>query len=310
MSKKVLVKVAAELNVGKDTIVEYLSDKGFEIYNKPNQIVTEEMYDELVRKFGKDKATKVKADALIFKNPLVLSKETLNKKSEEEENKKKSEPELKGLKSQGKANLNREEKSKNPNIDKKLNNSYTKKVRQRNRLKKKPPVPSSISEGNKSAEKNKDRRPRVFIGSSSEGLDIAEAIQENLDKLCEVTPWNQGFFGPGSGTLQTLVAECGNFDFAILVMTPDDLTYSRGNQRNSPRDNVLFELGLFMGKIGMNRTFVLFDRVAELKIPSDLAGVTLLDYQIHSDGNIPASVGAACSKIKRRVKKIGILEKS
>src|SRR5260370_6782552 len=99
-----------------------------------------------------------------------------------------------------------------------------------------------------------ERRPAVFIGSSSEGLPIAEAIQVNLDRACEVVIWSQGVFGLSGGTLETLVDKADEFDFAALVVTPDDMTHSRGKDQPSPRDNVLLELGLFMGKIGRMRT--------------------------------------------------------
>jgi predicted nucleotide-binding protein len=82
-------------------------------------------------------------------------------------------------------------------------------------------------------------RPRVFIGSSREGHAIAEAIQLNLDHACEVTIWSQGVFGLGEGTLESLVEKLDSFDFAILVLTNDDVTISREEMKQSPRDNVL-----------------------------------------------------------------------
>ena len=81
MAKKVLVKVATELNVGKDSIVDHLLDKGFEIDNKPNAKITEEMYDELVREFQKDMATKVKADSLVIGNRPAAAKEPAKEKT-------------------------------------------------------------------------------------------------------------------------------------------------------------------------------------------------------------------------------------
>ncbi|MEZ4980266.1 MAG: translation initiation factor IF-2 N-terminal domain-containing protein [Saprospiraceae bacterium] len=66
MAKRVLVKVATELNVGKDSIVEHLLDKGFDIDNKPNAKISDEMYDELVKQFSNDMAIKDKADQLVI----------------------------------------------------------------------------------------------------------------------------------------------------------------------------------------------------------------------------------------------------
>jgi hypothetical protein len=153
-------------------------------------------------------------------------------------------------------------------------------------------------------------RPSVFIGSSREGLEIAEAIQSNLDHLCEVTIWSQGIFGLSSGTLDTLVKRGGDFDFAILVLTPDDLTNSRDVSKPSPRDNVVFELGLFMGLLGSLRTFVVHERSTGIKLPSDLAGVTLADFQRHSSGNLQATLGAASTRIKTAIQELGYRSKT
>src|SRR5690349_18584537 len=116
-------------------------------------------------------------------------------------------------------------------------------------------------------------KPSIFIGSSSEGLKGAQAIEFQLQQEAEVTIWNEGFFGMGDGTLETLVNSLERFDFAILVLTADDLVISREISFQSPRDNVMFELGLFMGRLGRSRTFIVCNSAEKLKLPSDLAGV-------------------------------------
>jgi predicted nucleotide-binding protein len=122
-------------------------------------------------------------------------------------------------------------------------------------------------------------KPSVFIGSSSEGLEFARAVRVLLTQDAEVTVWNEGLFRPGSTFIETLVNALPRFDFAILVLTPDDLVHSREVEMLSPRDNVLFELGLFMGRLGRSRTFMLHQSHAKLKIPSDLSGVTTATYE-------------------------------
>lgn len=77
-------------------------------------------------------------------------------------------------------------------------------------------------------------RPAVFIGSSSEGLETAQAIQVLLDRSCEPEIWSQGTFGLGSGTLESLVLTLDRFDFAVLVVSPDDTAVSRGITKNIP----------------------------------------------------------------------------
>lgn len=148
-------------------------------------------------------------------------------------------------------------------------------------------------------------RPSMFIGSSAEGLSVAEAIQLNLDHNCEVTIWSQGVFGLGQGTLEALVDRLDDFDFAALILTPDDVTLSRDEFQQSPRDNVLLELGLFIGALGRDRSFVVYDRGQPIKLPSDLAGVTPATYQIHSNGNLQSSLGAATTLIKGTIDRLG-----
>ena len=148
-------------------------------------------------------------------------------------------------------------------------------------------------------------RPTVFIGSSKEGLNIAEALQANMDEYCEVTVWSQGAFGLGEGNLEALVRLKNEFDFAILILTSDDLSISRGKRSHSPCDNVLFELGLFIGSLGRERTFAIYDRTAPMKLPSDLAGVSLVSYIPHSTGNLQSALGGPCFRLKQAIKQLG-----
>lgn len=152
-------------------------------------------------------------------------------------------------------------------------------------------------------------RPSLFIGSSSEGLEIARAIGVQLQKDAEITIWNEGFFSPSQTTLETLVNSLDRFDFAILVLTPDDFVVSRNMQSSGPRDNVMFELGLFMGHLGRSRTFIVYDEHAKLKIPSDLAGVTPATYDGNRrDQNLISAVSPACVLIRKAIKDLGFFE--
>ncbi len=153
------------------------------------------------------------------------------------------------------------------------------------------------------------KRPRVFLGSSSEGLKIAKNLQVLLDHSCEVTIWSQGVFGLSAGTLESLVLALDDFDFAVLVLTPDDMVNSREQTTSAPRDNVLFELGLFMGGLGRNRTFILYDRTQEIKLPSDLAGVTPATYEPHSSGNLQSALGAPATLLENHISELGIKDK-
>ena len=149
-------------------------------------------------------------------------------------------------------------------------------------------------------------RPKIFVGSSIEGLKVAQSIQVLLDNSCEVTIWSQGVFGLSQGTLESLVLALDKYDFAILVLTPDDMTTSKEQMTQSPRDNVLFELGLFVGGIGRDRTFIVFDRSKQIKIPTDLAGITFASFQEFADGNLIASLGAPTTLIQNEIQRLGI----
>lgn len=154
----------------------------------------------------------------------------------------------------------------------------------------------------------KSERPSVFVGSSSEGVEIAKVIQVVLDDSCEVEIWSQGVFGLSEGTLESLVSALDRYDFAVFVLSADDLLASRGETSASPRDNVLFELGLFIGKLGRGRTFLVFDRTNPPKLPTDLNGVTAATFQPHASGNLQAAIGAACTKIEQHIKRLGLRE--
>lgn len=148
-------------------------------------------------------------------------------------------------------------------------------------------------------------RPLLFVGSSSEGLEYAKALQVNLDHVCQVALWSQGVFGLGGGTLEDLAEKIQNVDFGVLVVTPDDLVTSRNSTSAAPRDNVLLELGICIGALGCHRSFLVHDRSKKLKLPSDLAGITHATFMPHDDGNSSAAMGAACTLIEKKVRELG-----
>jgi hypothetical protein len=148
-------------------------------------------------------------------------------------------------------------------------------------------------------------RPKVFVGSSMEGKNIAHAVRQQLKDIAEVDLWSDGLFGLGSGTLASLVMALPKFDFAVLVLTPDDLTISRGMKKASPRDNVVFEAGLFMGRLEPSRTFLVYDTINEPKLPSDLGGITYATFRSREAGNLQATVGEATDIIRVQIQVLG-----
>lgn len=123
------------------------------------------------------------------------------------------------------------------------------------------------------------KKPTIFIGSSHEAMNIVDAFQSHLEDVAEVVPWRYGIFKSGESTLESLMRVLERFDFAVLILTPDDLVESRGGTSYSPRDNVIFEIGLFIGRLGRERVFIISERDSHLKIPSDLLGIKTIQYR-------------------------------
>lgn len=154
-------------------------------------------------------------------------------------------------------------------------------------------------------------KPRIFIGSSSDSLNIANACNVALDHTAEVSVWPNVFDKAGSDALSSLMAKANNVDFALFVFSPDDVTSIRGSNHQTVRDNVLFELGLFIGSLGKERCFILKPRNKELYIASDLAGINMLDFDSErSDTNLDCAVNAACIKITTQMNHQGRFNKS
>jgi hypothetical protein len=149
-----------------------------------------------------------------------------------------------------------------------------------------------------------EEKPRLFIGSSSESKRIARRVQICLGDTVDAEVWNQGIFEPGAGILETLEGKSFTFDFALLVFGADDITTSRDTPEPSVRDNVLLEFGLFVGQLGRERTFFLYDKRNRPKIPTDLSGIVALTYDGNRmDANPDAAVVEACEKIEEKVRK-------
>lgn len=155
-------------------------------------------------------------------------------------------------------------------------------------------------------------KPRVFIGSSVESLSIANSIQILLEHNAEVTVWTQGVFEPSNSTLEDLLELLDNIDFGVFVFSDDDVARIRKKQYTITRDNVIFEMGMFIGRLGKKRTFYILPRKKEkFHLPTDLIGVNPLDYDNErSDKNLTAALGVPCAKIVERMNQLGRIEKN
>ena len=122
---------------------------------------------------------------------------------------------------------------------------------------------------------------KIFIGSSNEGLKYAEQIKSEINAQLgdwvECETWKDGnIFTQNRSALDSLVKASRRFDYGILVASKDDITLKRLSLKNAMRDNVLFEMGLFLGSLGLQRAFlVTHDKVS---LPTDYLGVTVVKY--------------------------------
>jgi predicted nucleotide-binding protein len=101
-------------------------------------------------------------------------------------------------------------------------------------------------------------KARIFLGSSGKQAKLLQAITRGLEDVADVEPWTTTF-NPGRSTLDRLVELSQEVDFAAFVFAQDDWTTTDASQSGqaSPRDNVVFEAGLFGGALGIRRTFIL-----------------------------------------------------
>lgn len=147
-------------------------------------------------------------------------------------------------------------------------------------------------------------KPNVFIASSVEGLSVAEAVNIKMEYDAQVKQWDNAF-DLSSVTITSLIKRANETEFGIFVFHPDDKTIIRENEYSTVRDNVLFELGLFIGSLGIARCFVLIpkSKETEFRLPTDLAGVTTTSYDDQLEDKVDA-VATSCAKIKQAIKKI------
>jgi hypothetical protein len=153
-------------------------------------------------------------------------------------------------------------------------------------------------------------KPRVFIGSSVEHLDLAYATQEGLEYDAERTAWNQGVFALSRTAMASLIDQLDESDFGVFVLAPDDVTMIRNTSKQTIRDNVVFELGLFVGRLGSDRCYLIVPRgIEDLHLPTDLLGITPATYEPdRQDKNLEAALGPACNRIRKAIQKLGSIK--
>ena len=160
--------------------------------------------------------------------------------------------------------------------------------------------------------------PKAFVGCSSESIDIAYAIQSQLNGTAIVQPW-KGLFSLGSYALEALMELVHDFDFGIFIFAADDIVEIRGENYLVARDNVILEAGLFIERLGRQRTFLVVQETKpKLHLPSDLAGLTVTSFSLPPDmkpaaappSYIQQALSIACNEIRNAIKTQQELEPS
>ena len=142
--------------------------------------------------------------------------------------------------------------------------------------------------------------------SSTEALDIAREIQSNfVHDSFSVVIWTDGVFKASSYAIESLERAVDASDFAIVIAQPDDLTNIRGEARPVPRDNIIFELGFFIGCLGRKRTLLLEPRDKEVKLPTDLSGLMTIGYRYGEPKDLPTLLSPACDQIRMIINDLG-----
>lgn len=149
-------------------------------------------------------------------------------------------------------------------------------------------------------------KTRVFIISSAESLPIAREIESAFEyDGFETKLWNEGVFKISNYTIQSLEDEVDRSDFCIAIAHPEDRTVSRGAEWPSARDNVIFELGLFMGRLGRERAILMESRDDKVKLPSDLTGLTTVCYRYIPGAEAESFMGPACNAVRKHIVALG-----
>lgn len=160
--------------------------------------------------------------------------------------------------------------------------------------------------------KRPNARPRVFFICSSEALEIAECIRAGLDHQdATIEIWSdEHIFPPGGYPIEALERAVDEADFGIAIAQPDDLVRSRHRQGKTPRDNVIFELGFFLSRLGRQRTLLLVPRGEDVQLPSDFKGMTPLSYKAESQNEkLSTALGPTVYRIKQLIKEQGVRER-
>lgn len=156
----------------------------------------------------------------------------------------------------------------------------------------------------RSTPKEQKHLPTVFIVSSIEALPIAQAVKSNFDHEANVDIWSENIFSINRNFLETLLNRASYYDFCIAIFSGDDEAKIRGKKEKITRDNVILEFGLFLGRLGPDRTFFILEE--NVRLFSDWNGIAKATFRKRDP--LEAAVGNACNQLRQEMAKADRLQ--
>lgn len=144
-----------------------------------------------------------------------------------------------------------------------------------------------------------DDRPKVFIASSGKALQYASAVQRHIGNEFKAYVWKDVPKYTSITLVEWILNLPARYDFGIFIFSNDDNLIINNEKKVVARDNVLFELGLFAGKLGFDRCSVLRPDIENFHLPSDLQGIFEENFEDpESDDDINSNLRNPCEEIK------------
>jgi prolyl-tRNA editing enzyme YbaK/EbsC (Cys-tRNA(Pro) deacylase) len=123
---------------------------------------------------------------------------------------------------------------------------------------------------------------KVFVASSLEAKAEDKFVRGVLEEnSVDVITWRD-IFHVGEFSLDSLLNISQEIHGAIIISTPDDKVWYRGSELFAPRDNILFEMGLFIKALGAKQVALVFckdEKGLTPKIPTDISGLNVIFFE-------------------------------
>ena len=129
------------------------------------------------------------------------------------------------------------------------------------------------------------KRARVFVGCSADSVQDAKMIALFLQNAFSVEPWWDNVRRPSHHFLEDLEGALSRCDLAVLVATPGEIEGESGQSFVTLRDSLLVQYGVFVGRLGRKRVFVVATNPVDMRLPADLSGIGYLAPRADSESD-------------------------